>query len=364
MKFKSDRLLADLRLQRRAIIDRYSRPSNLHGLAQTLTTLAPLAALWWGIVQGTQVSYALTAAGVVVMAFLLLRAFVLMHECGHASLYRSAWLNRACGFVFGVISGMPAYVWSQHHAFHHSTNGDWEKYRGPLNIIALDDYRAMNVTQQRRYRQARAIWLAPFGGFMYLIVMPRYNWVRGTVLFVRHLIRGLLARPRIPLKLHMRGFQSPYWSSAREYWHMFANNGVLILLWGAMAWLVGPLLFALCYVVSLSLAGGAGIMLFTVQHNFEKSYASASAGWDYHTAVLEGTSFLKLPRWLNWFTANIGYHHIHHLSARIPNYRLAACHDAHAHLFTGVTCMTLKEVPRTLRCILWDRQARCIVAAG
>lgn len=105
-------------------------------------------------------------------------------------------------------------------------------------------------------------------------------------------------------------------------------------------------------------------MLFAVQHNFEQSYASASEGWDFHAAAIEGTSFLALPRWLNWFTANIGYHHIHHPSARIPNYHLAACHTAHVHLFRGVTRITLTQVPRALRCILWDRRARCIVPAG
>ena len=259
--------LAALRLQRRAIIDRYGRASDLHGLQQTLTTLVPLAVLWWGIALSASVSYALTAGWVVLMAFFLVRVFVLMHECGHASLFRSAWLNRTCGFVFGVVSGMPAHVWSQHHAFHHSSNGDWEKYRGPLDIIALEDYRAMSATGQCRYRRARSVWLAPMGGFMYLIFMPRYTWLRGNVLFAHHFIRSLITQPRAPFKQHGRDFKSPCWASRREYWHMCGNNVALFGLWGVMAWLAGPLLLAVCYVVSLSLAGGAGIMLFTVQHN-------------------------------------------------------------------------------------------------
>ncbi len=99
------------------------------------------------------------------------------------------------------------------------------------------------------------------------------------------------------------------------------NNLVLIGLWALMAWLVGPLLFFVCYTISISLAGAAGIVLFSVQHNFEHSYASHHEGWDHTRAAIEGTSFLVLPRWLNWFTVNIAYHHIHHLSARI-NYCL------------------------------------------
>lgn len=350
--------------QRRALTERYARADNLRGALQTLTTLVPLAVLWWAVSFSAAVSYVLTAALVVLMALFLLRAFVLMHECGHGSLFRAGRLNRACGFLFGVVCGMPAKVWSRHHAFHHASNGDWEKYRGPLTIMTLEEYQVMSAIRQRRYRQARAIWLAPFAGFLYLIVMPRYNWLRGHVLFASHLIRSMIASPRAPFRQHVCDFKSSSWSSASDYWHMSANNLALFGLWGAMAWLMGPLLFGVCYIASLSLAGGAGIMLFAVQHNFEQSYASASEGWDFHAAAIEGTSFLALPRWLNWFTANIGYHHIHHLSARIPNYHLAACHAAHAHLFRGVTRITLAQVPRALRCILWDRRARCIVPAG
>ena len=105
----------------------------------------------------------------------------------------------------------------------------------------------------------------------------------------------------------------------------------------ARCWLLEPLLFVLVYVSSLSLAGGAGIVLFTVQHNFDHSYASGNAGWDYDQAALEGTSFLILPRWLNWLTVDMAYHHVHHLSGRIPNYRLKACHNENQALFAEVT---------------------------
>ncbi|MGL6112343.1 MAG: fatty acid desaturase, partial [Rubrivivax sp.] len=115
---------------------------------------------------------------------------------------------------------------------------------------------------------------------------------------------------------------------------------------------------------ALSLAGGAGIALFTVQHNFENSYASGNAGWDYHRAALEGTSFLVLPAWLNWFTANIAYHHVHHLSARIPSYCLAACHEENASLFAKVARIHLAQVPHALHCILWDKAARRIVSVA
>jgi omega-6 fatty acid desaturase (delta-12 desaturase) len=294
----------------------------------------------------------------------LLRAFVLMHECGHGSLFRAARLNRVFGFLCGVLSGMPQYVWSRHHQHHHATNGNWAKYRGPLNIIPVDEYAAMTERQQRRYRNARNIWLAPFAGFLYLIFNPRVTWLRGSVSLVGHIFNRKIAQPGVPVKTHALDFRTPHWSSAREYWHMFWNSVALMSLWVLMAWLVGPLLFIVCYTVSLSLAGGAGILLFTVQHNFKHSYASDIEGWDRNTAAIKGTSFLVLPRWLNWFTANIGYHHIHHLSARIPAYCLVACHNENRHLFDEVTRITFSEIPRALKCILWDIRSRRIISVA
>lgn len=356
--------IAEIKALKRTIIHAHAKPDDGSGLLASATTLLPLAALWYVAALSVEVSYWLTAAVVVLMCLFLLRVFVLMHECGHGSLFRSARLNQVFGFVFGVLSGMPQYVWSKHHMFHHSTNGNWSRYRGPLNIVAVDDYAAMTPQQQRRYRNARSLWLAPLAGFAYLLLNPRLTWVRGTVGLLRHMVRQKIAQPGVPLRAHAASFETPYWSSWTEYWHMSANNVVLLALWAVMASLVGPGLFFACYVASVSLAGGAGIVLFTVQHNFEHSYASAEEGWDYDTAAIEGTSFLVLPAWLNWFTANIGYHHVHHLSARIPFHRLVACHTEYEHLFEDVRRITLAQIPAALKCVLWDTAARRIISVA
>lgn len=356
--------LAALKKQRRAIIHRHALPDNFKGGIQVLTTLLPLAALWYGVVVSASVSHWLTAGAVALMVLFLVRVFALMHECGHGSLFRSARLNAAFGFVLGVVSGMPAYVWSQHHQHHHSTNGNWDRYRGPMNIIPLEQYTAMSVRQQRRYRYSRSVWLAPLFGLFYLIVNPRITWLRGSTGLLLHIVRRKLEQPGVSMRTHARGYTTPCWASAREFRHMCWNNVVLLSLWGLMAWVVGPLLFLVCYTVSLSLAGGVGILLFTVQHNFEHSYASRNQDWDYLAAVLAGTSFLELPRWLNWFTANIAYHHIHHLSARIPNYRLVACHNENQELFSSVRRIKLSQIPGALKYILWDTRARRIVSVA
>lgn len=350
--------------RKRTIINQHNKADNVKGFTQVLTTLVPLMALWYtaGLVGGG--SYWLTASVTIMMSFFVLRVFTLMHDCGHGSLFRSARFNNAFGFLFGVVTGMPQYVWSRHHAYHHSTNGDWEKYRGPLNILSVDEYAALTGKQKRMYRCARSIWLAPFGGFVYLIFNPRFTWLKGSISLVRHLIKNKIAQPGISIKASAAQFESQYWESTTEYWHMSWNNVVLLTAWVAMSWSIGAALFFTVYILSVSLAGAAGIVLFTVEHNFEHSYASDTAGWDYDTAAIHGTSFLILPRWLNWFIANNGYHHVHHLSARIPNYGLVKCHDENKEIFSDVTRVKLSQIHRAVKYILWDRHAGRLISVA
>jgi acyl-lipid omega-6 desaturase (Delta-12 desaturase) len=353
-----------LKQHKQSIIHQHARPDDVQGLQQVLTTLAPLTGLWLTATLDVPAPFALYAAVILVMSMFLLRVFVLMHECGHGSLFRTPALNRAFGFIFGVLSGMPQFVWSQHHHFHHSTNGNWDQYRGPLTIVTVREYAEMDERQRRRYRRARSIWLAPIAGLLYLVVNPRLTWIKGSARLLLHLLRGKLTQPRLSLREHAARFTTVYWSSRHQYWHMFWNNLALFGFWIFMAWAIGPGLFFAIYLPAMALAGAAGIVLFTVQHNFEDSYASGDEHWCYDTAALHGTSFLVLPRWLNWFTANIAYHHIHHLSARIPNYRLADCHDQHSELFADVRRVRLDQIGEALQFILWDTQARRLVTAA
>ena len=134
-----------------AVISQRYQADDSRGYVQVLTTLGPLAALWAAVAPSAGISLWLTAAVTLLMTLFLVRAFVLMHECGHGSLFRRAALNRAFGFVFGVLSGMPQFVWAKHHAYHHATNGNWSKYRGPLNTRTVEEFRAMTDRQQRMY---------------------------------------------------------------------------------------------------------------------------------------------------------------------------------------------------------------------
>jgi acyl-lipid omega-6 desaturase (Delta-12 desaturase) len=329
-----------------------------------LTTLVPNAVLWWAAVRSASVAPWLSVVATLLIACLTLRVFALMHDCGHDSLFRHRALNRSVGFVLGVLAGMPQFVWSQHHNFHHTHNGNWDRYRGPYTTLSVEEYAALSAPRQRFYRRKCSVFTAPLAGFIYLIFNPRFTWALGTLRLLAHIVRGKLAHPHTPVRELAAGFQTRYWTSREQYWHMCWNNVVLLMVWAAMCWACGAATFFAIYVASVSIAGGGGILLFTVQHNFEHSYASESADWCYDTGAIEGTSFLVLPRWLNWVTADIGYHHIHHLSANIPNYRLVACHNEYEHLFPAVTRVRLSEVYGALQCILWDRHARRIISVA
>ena len=354
--------VAALRREKRLLIRQYAQSSDAAGLWQVLTTLVPLGAAGWATVIAAQHVPWLVLVPGVLSIFLFIRVFALMHECGHGSLFRSQRLNQGFGFLFGVVSGMPQFVWSQHHAFHHLTNGDWDRYRGPLSTLTVTEYDALTDAARRRYRRARHFALAPFGGFIYLIFNPRFNWLKGSIALLWDILRRKLAEPSLSVAQIAATHKSRYWKTLREYRHMLWNNLTLLGLWALAFQLPEAGIFFAVYLCSLSIAGGAGIALFTVQHNFEQAYASDSAAWDADRGALQGTSMLVLPRWLNWVTANIGYHHVHHLSSAIPGYRLVACHEQYQHLFTGVQRISLWQIPAHLKCVLWDRDAARIVS--
>jgi acyl-lipid omega-6 desaturase (Delta-12 desaturase) len=346
------------------LVHRYAKADDVKGLTQVVTTLGLLAFLWWAALLSVNITYWLTSIAVLLISLCSVRVFVLMHECGHGSLFRTRRLNRAFGFLLGVFAGMPQYVWSRHHSYHHAHNGNWDKYRGVYSTLSVDEYAAMTDTQQRIYRCKCSIAFAPIAGLIYVILNPRLTWLIGSIGLMGHVVRGKVAQPHLSIKEHAASFETSYWKSRKEYWHMFWNNVVLLGIWALMCSEFGTARFFTIYLISGSLAGAVGIILFTVQHNFEHSYASDSRCWDYDTGAIAGSSFLILPRWLNWVTANIAYHHVHHLSARIPNYCLIGCHNEYRHLFLSVRRVKLSHIHKALKYILWDTRAQRITSVA
>jgi omega-6 fatty acid desaturase (delta-12 desaturase) len=351
-----------LKLEKSALVQKYSKSNNTFATYQVLSTIVPYFALFYVAIVSLSISYWLTAAAIIGLIMITMRVFMMMHDAGHNCLFVTSRQNSIAGFIMGVMCGVPEYVWSKHHAYHHATNGNWNKYRGPLSVLSSDEYSQLSEKKQKSYANSRNILLAPLGGFSYFIFTPRFTWAKGSIELVFYVLKNKISAPKTSLKDIANSFETKYWANWTEYRHMAGNNIVLISAIIAASWYFGVIPFFTVYIIALSLAGALGIILFTIQHNFEDSYATGDEGWNYNTAALEGTSYLDLPRILHWFTADIGYHHVHHLSARIPNYKLRACHEEYQHLFNEVPTIKLKDVAKSFKFILWDEASGRIIS--
>lgn len=341
----------------------YTNKSNTTGLWQVLSTFFIFALLWVGYAKTVQDHAWVVIPFTVALAFFILRFFVLMHDCGHGSLFDSNRLNKFVGYLLGVLTGMPQYVWSKHHAYHHTTNGNWEKYKGPLSTISTDEYAKLTSKERLLYKTVRnPLAFVPIGGFLYVFFNPRFNWAVGLIKLELSFLGALFTLNFSKMKDILQNVPSKKWKSPEEFWHMTYNNLTLIVVWYFMVQWMGAADFFILHIASLSLAGGLGILFFTVQHNFEDSYASDTEKVDYVRASLEGTSYLKIPAWLNWFTADIAYHHIHHLSTSVPNYRLKACHQELKPHFTMVKRVSFKEILPSIKFLLWEKQSEKLVS--
>ena len=305
-----------------------------------------MALLWWLVPQvmaGPQALRLLLLPILVLLVLFSSRSFSLMHDCGHRSLFASRWLNQGFGFVFGVVNGIPEHPWSRGHAYHHKHNGNWERYRGPSALLSLEQYRSLSPTNQRLYGLSRHPLMLLPGGFFYLVIKPRLALLQALVDHVGSMFKS---RPATPSKR--------YQPTKAELADLFANNVLVIASWYAMGQWLGFGLFWSCYAVVMTFSAAIFICIFFVQHNYPGSYASGDEGWSYLQGAVAGSSNLELPWILNWFSADIAFHSIHHLCERIPNYRLRQCHERNAHLLTAAKRLSLVDIPSCFRYILWD----------
>jgi acyl-lipid omega-6 desaturase (Delta-12 desaturase) len=260
----------------------------------------------------------------------LTRTFIVFHDCAHGSFLRSKRANSMLGAALGVIVWLPFRSWQHEHAVHHATAGDLDRRGiGDVLTLTLDEYRARPWWGRLGYRL-----------FRNPLVMFGLGWVLVLVLKPRFVPRG--ASTRIRRNVHATNLALVLLIAA----------GCLTLGWRAVLLVEGP---------SLLIMGAVGIWLFYVQHQFEDTYWQAHEEWRYDDAALRGSSYLKLPRLLQFFTGNIGFHHVHHLSARIPNYNLQAAHDQLSEL-QAVPHLSLWQGLRATRLKLWDERRMRLVS--
>jgi acyl-lipid omega-6 desaturase (Delta-12 desaturase) len=340
----------------------YMKSDDVRATYQILNTLVPYFLLWFLATKAAPISLWLLPPIIVLIVLFSIRCFSLMHDCGHYSLFSSKRVNRIVGFILGVINAIPPYSWSRDHAYHHKTNGDWERYRGVATFLSTEEFSKLNAKEQQLYEWLRHPLMTVPGGFLYLALKPRFALIAGAYDFFAYLGTCWKTNSSMSLSQMIATHQSKYWESADEFWDLLFNNICVVSAWVFFSHLLGAGFFLSLYSITLTLSAVIFICVFFVQHNFDGSYAHKTEGWEYLLGAVEGSSYLKLPAILNWFTADIGYHNIHHLSERIPNYHLKACHLQNSHLLANVKVLELGTMPDCAKFILWDSASDALVS--
>jgi acyl-lipid omega-6 desaturase (Delta-12 desaturase) len=300
----------------------YARAHLGRSLLDVGTSVVPYLALWVLMYLALDVSYLLVLALAIPAAGFLVRTFIVFHDCTHGSFLPTKRANAWLGVVTGLLVFAPFLSWRHNHAVHHATAGDLDR-RGVGDVLTLTvaEYRSSSWRGRLGYRLYRNP-LVMFG------IGPIY----GLILQPRLVPRS--ARPRIRRSV-------------------IATNVALAVVVGALCWLVGWREYLLVQAPATLLAGATGVWLFYVQHQFEDTYWQNAGDWSYADAALRGSSYLRLPKPLQFFTGNIGLHHVHHLSTRIPNYNLQRAHDRNP-IFHQVPTLSLWDGLRAVRLKLWD----------
>jgi omega-6 fatty acid desaturase (delta-12 desaturase) len=302
----------------------YVKPRLARSLLDVATSVVPYLALSVVMYVLLGVSDLLVLALAIPTAGFLVRTFVMFHDCTHGSLMASKRANHYVGTVCGLFVLSPFRRWGHDHAVHHASSGDLER-RGVGDVITLTiaEYNARTPRGQLGYRLLRnPLVMFGLGPIVAMIIGPR--------------LVAKNARPR------MRN-------------SVLLTDLSLLVIVGVLCWVMGVGNFLLVWAPAAMLAGSAGIWLFYVQHQFEDAYWQSTEEWSYAEAALRGASYLKLPKILQFFSGNIGLHHVHHLSARIPNYNLQRAHDENP-MFHDVPTLSLWDGMRSVRLKLWDEE--------
>ena len=344
------------------VLTPYMKSNDWQATYQVLNTVIPYVLLWFLAGKAATVSFWLLPPIVVLLSLFSVRCFSLMHDCGHYSLFNSKKVNRIVGFILGVINAIPQYPWSRGHAYHHKTNGDWERYRGPSALISTEEFAKLSPSAQWWYEFLRHPLMIFPGGFFYLAIKPRLALIKGTYDFIVHLLTCLKENPSMSFGKIISSYKSKNWYTAGEFWDLLFNNICVIGGWIFMGYLLGFGFFFSVYSITLTCSAALFICVFFVQHNFEGSYAHKTEGWDYLLGAVEGSSYLELPTFFKWFSLDIGYHNIHHLSERIPNYHLEACHNQNSHLLRDSKTLRIADIPDCFKFILWDSTSNRLVS--
>jgi omega-6 fatty acid desaturase (delta-12 desaturase) len=313
----------------------YRQPQALRGLGELAMTAIPFALLWFGMALAVHFGlYWLYALLLLPAAGLLVRLFMIQHDCGHESFFPSRLGNAWVGRAISILTLTPYDQWRREHAVHHATSGNLDR-RGIGDVLTLtvDEYLARPFWGRLGYRMYR----------------------NPAVMFGLGPIWLFVLQSRLPVGSMRRGWKS--WLSV-----MGTNLGIATAA-GLMIWAVGIWPFLMIHLPIVLLGAAAGVWLFYVQHQFEETHWAKDDGWTIEDAALQGSSHYDLPLVLRWFTANIGVHHVHHLASRIPSYRLPEVLNDFPDLRSRGR-LTLWQSLGCVRLVLWDAQSRRLISFG
>jgi omega-6 fatty acid desaturase (delta-12 desaturase) len=314
-------------------VRRFGSSRATHAIWQLATTAGLLIGVWilmqlnlsYGVGYWATLLLAIPAAGLVV------RLFMIQHDCGHGSFFRSRWVNDMVGRMIGVLTLTPYDQWRRAHAYHHAHAGNLDSRGiGDIDVLTVSEYRALSRFRRLLYRLYR-------NPFVFFGVGPIYLFV---------------FKQRFPFRSRPGG--------SRGTWSVLATNAAIAGAVAAGMYFMGSADFLLVQVPVTLLASSTGVWLFFIQHQFERTYWERREEWSFEEAALHGSSHYDLPRLLSWFTADIGIHHIHHLCSKIPNYRLRECAAATPGL-PSVNRLTFWESLKCMRLALWDEQRQRLI---
>ena len=315
----------------RHLLEPYWGADTRRSVGQLITSAVPFFALWYAMLRSLEVGYWLTLLLTLPTAGFLMRLFMIQHDCGHGSFFKTRAARDVVGFCIGVLTLVPYQYWRKTHAYHHAHSGNLD-FRGFGDILTMTvrEYEARSPLGRLKYRMYRyPLVLFFIGPAFHFLIKHRFPW-------------------DIPRD----------WSEAwRSVWR---TNFALVVILALMSLTIGLERFLLVQLPLTLVACSMGVWLFYVQHQYEETYWHRQKEWDFFDAALQGSSYLVLPRPLQWLTANIGLHHVHHLSSRIPNYRLEEAMEAHPEL-QRVTRVTLVESIRLATLSLWDEEATRLI---
>lgn len=307
----------------------YQTPVFWKSIWQIVNTLIPYLGLWVLLVYSLSISYWLTALLVIPTAGFLVRLFIIFHDCGHGSFFKSRRANEIVGMMLGLLAFTPFNKWQTSHMKHHATVGNLDKRgTGDVWTMTKEEYRKSSKKRKLYYRIYRnPIVMFGLGSLYVFLIQNRFT---------------------------QKGMDK------KEKLNVYFTNLILVVFIAVMSLLIGFLPFLILQLTVLYVAATAGLWLFYLQHQYEDVSWVRNSEWNFRTIAIEGSSFVKFPKLLQWFSGNIGFHHIHHINARIPNYNLSKCFRENA-IFRNVKPVTFLSSMKTLRLRLWDEKEQKLV---